>query len=399
MAEAKWLCEPYGSFGYLWLKLEGNPFWGTYWIDDGNRGDIIEARHSPGGVVKARWKSKTSPNSGLMAFWIGHSKIQGQWQTPHGTMGGIFKGKLVLGNVPAFYSSASPVASMEISEKLLDAAQRATYKLPADMQDSFAQLFTPANLAILTGVLAAWAASHAYGVGFVADAGLLFMGVLAMGTMAFQAAALLRDYVITAADAQDEHDLEKASRYLAECVALIGVAVFIAVIFKAAGRAVPKIARYGGRTVEQWLQVLGKPGAPALVRGRLETALKFFQEYLPALKDLEKIRGFLRGIDFSKNVRMTNLTKGTELIGYKDPSNPYTLFFTKVGTGMDRLAVSTKGRQFFRYVVESEAPVLESFASGMVDTWTTAGVKELVSGGGIQYIIPNASKVLKLLSL
>src|ERR1700722_8460977 len=107
------------------------------------------------------------------------------------------------------------IASWSVKHKLMSAAQRTTNKLPVEMREEFAALFTK-EYAIITGsVLAAWAASHAIGVGEAVDAILMGAGVIALGVQAFQGGRELGKFLLAAANARTEEDLEAASRHLA----------------------------------------------------------------------------------------------------------------------------------------------------------------------------------------
>jgi hypothetical protein len=104
------------------------------------------------------------------------------------------------------------------------------------MRAQFAALFSPTNLAITGGVLAAWAASHAVGVGEAADIVLLIAGIATVGWQAVRAAHDIWDFVTIAANARSEDDLERAATHLASAVVILGVTAFVALIVKAGGK-------------------------------------------------------------------------------------------------------------------------------------------------------------------
>ena len=78
-------------------------------------------------------------------------------------------------------------------------------------------------------------------------------------------------------------------------------------------------------------------------------------------------------------------------------ADPHRLgvFYTKVGTYLDRLGIAPGSRSFMRFRVNNRVTVLESRTAGIADTWTTEGSKSLVGGGGVQYILPQAAANLE----
>jgi len=135
-------------------------------------------------------------------------------------------------------SGNAVISSWDVSKKLLEAARRATPKLPAESREQFAALFSPANIAITAGVFAAWGASQFFGVGEVVDAVLVVVGAFTIGTQVFGAARDIGEFVSIGANAHNEADLDQAATYLAHAVVTIGVTAFIALVIKAGSRLV-----------------------------------------------------------------------------------------------------------------------------------------------------------------
>ncbi len=165
--------------------------------------------------------------------------------------------------------------------------------------------------------------------------------------------------------------------------------------------------------VQYWREKLGLTDAK-VPRAGIATALDFFetQMKLKNLKDIPEkdILGYLKAMDFSKTVKQTTLRKGQELIGYRDPaSGGFGYFYTEVGNAMQRLGIDTKtvrplpegysgpgnlvDRGFFRFRINQDVVVLESYASG-VKAWDTL---KPVSGGAKQYFIPKSWDVLEII--
>lgn len=293
--------------------------------------------------------------------------------------------------------SPDDVANWSPRRKLLEAARRTTSLLPAETRDAFASLFTGRNLAITAGVLTAWGASHAIGIGEIADVLLMAAGLATMGTQALQAARDIASFVEIGVAAKSAKDLDTAADHLARAVVAVGVTAFVGLILKYGSRFVGGAAAgvedtFWGKNLDGWLATLGKAKAPPLQRENLTTALRFFQERFPG-KSAEQIEGYLKGMDLSKAVARAPLPAGTEVVAYGDPTR-LGMYYTKVGSPMDRLGIAEGSRRFMRFRVKRTMTVLESKTTGVADTWTTGG-RELVGGGGTQYIIPDAAASLE----
>jgi hypothetical protein len=165
----------------------------------------------------------------------------GRWQSP----------------APGPVGTSPPVGDMPLDDRFIEVLQRTLPLLPAEVREEFAQLLSPTNLLIIVGTLVVWAGSHYFGVGFVMDAILLAAGAIFLGLQVLTAAS---DFVLAiklTAEARSEADLDQASRHLANFVAVVGVAVFTALVFRGARKVAPRAraaiagaaaGRYGGMT-------------------------------------------------------------------------------------------------------------------------------------------------------
>lgn len=292
------------------------------------------------------------------------------------------------------------------SDRLVAAARLAGKHLPAHMRADFEALFAPQVLAVTAGVLAAWAAAHAFGLGFAVDITLLVVGFASLGFVAFQAADSLVAYVTTAVGAQSQAELELAGQHLARAISLLGVQTFVALITRGAAKRIGVRASYPIRVarLERIVQSVGTKSHVPVVRARILEALRFLETSFAKMSD-EAIVSRLKAIDFSKPVEVVELPAGTQLIAYR-PAGSGGSFFSVPGTPMDRLGISTAGRDFLRYQTTRPVKVLRSRAAAANDTWTpgrsptfrqvrTAGglfdTGERVGGGGLQYILPEGS--------
>ena len=163
--------------------------------------------------------------------------------------------------------------------------------------------------------------------------------------------------------------------------------------------------------LDDWLAALGIPAAPTRREG-VRTALQFFAAQMPTLPAHEAL-SFLLAMDLSRRVRIVLLAEETKVAAFRLPDEPlHKLFYSKVGSDKHDLGINPADRQFVRFEVVYTAAALESYTTGAIDTWTRPlpGQKLVVAprgkpntkgylarGGAIQYIIPNASRYLKVL--
>lgn len=157
----------------------------------------------------------------------------------------------------------------------------------------------------------------------------------------------------------------------------------------------------GGGDATKWLSEIGVSDAP-LCRAGLATALKFFDSQMPSLPRETRL-SFLKAMDLHKPVKLTVLAPPAIVAAWrKDDEDPLKLFYTKGGTSVHALGVDPSGRSFVRFRVLHTVPVLESITSGFrvkgkADLNGIEPPPYVASGGGIQYVIPNASQHLDVI--
>ena len=132
---------------------------------------------------------------------------------------------------------AAAVWEWPMDRKFAEALRRTAPKLPGSMRHEFEALLTKENLAIMAAGLVVWAGSHAFGVGAVVDIVLLVGGVVLLGMAVFDVAGDVGDFLVGASTADSEQDLDAAATHLARAIAVIGVAAFVALLFKGAKAA------------------------------------------------------------------------------------------------------------------------------------------------------------------
>jgi hypothetical protein len=96
----------------------------------------------------------------------------------------------------------------------------------------------PENIAMIAGVLTAWAGSHFFGVGEIVDVVLLAVGVVVLGFAMFEGAGALHDFTTVAISARSDSQLDAAGQHLARAVTLLGVSTLQALLLRGQGRSI-----------------------------------------------------------------------------------------------------------------------------------------------------------------
>jgi len=317
---------------------------------------------------------------------------------------------------PGYLRSANGILQMSLENRFGEVLRRTMPYLPGEMREEFAMMLTPSSLAIIAGTMVVWAGSHYFGVGFVADALLLISGIVLLG---WQASTAAQDFVTAlqlTTNGKTTDDLDRAARHLANFIAVVGVAAFLALVFKGAKKSAPKTTavRTAAATdvlVDQLLiKLMGSTkNVGTLVRQNVKLTAEFLSR-----KGIspEKMPEILRGIDLHSPVTIELLTKGTKLT--QRVSGSTGRWFSKRGVSERNLGISSSNRQYQVFEVTQYVEVIQSKAAGISDTWTqgrtrdvyspnsAAGIDqpklkagELTSGGGLQYFIPEGDAVVK----
>ena len=156
-------------------------------------------------------------------------------------------------------SDKKDVANLTQSEKLLEVLNLTVQKLPSALGSQLKAMISPTSLAIMVGVLGAYTASHAVGVGFIADA---VMGVSAGLFLGWQAVDVAKDiwgfaqYV----NATTESELDKAADHLAKAIMTVGFDVILGILTK---KAAGKLGK-NTNNVNQADTDLVKPGSTGI---------------------------------------------------------------------------------------------------------------------------------------
>ena len=141
-------------------------------------------------------------------------------------------------NFQKSHDNEAPEKTLDVSEltpteKLTEAVIRAAIALPGETGEKIRAILTPAYLASTVAVLGIYGASHAVGVGQVADVGMLIIGGVYLGKNVF---SVINDLIgfAGAIDATTEEELDKAGQHLASAISTVGVNTVVALLTKKA---------------------------------------------------------------------------------------------------------------------------------------------------------------------
>lgn len=135
------------------------------------------------------------------------------------------------------------VATLSNEQKIEEAIKRSLRQLPHSVAAQLGAMLSPASLAAMTAALLAWAASHAFGVGEVADLALLAIGLGFCGWGIFDGFHDLARFCTSAINARSEQDLDTAAGYFASAVTEIGINALLALLFK---KPIRSLSELGG---------------------------------------------------------------------------------------------------------------------------------------------------------
>ncbi|WP_253734562.1 RHS repeat-associated core domain-containing protein [Methylomonas sp. ZR1] len=143
------------------------------------------------------------------------------------------------------------VGSWTLERKFSEALRLTAPKLPGSMRREFEALLSPESLAIMAATLVIWAGAHVFGVGEIVDILMLVGGILMFGLAVFGVARDLGEFLAITATAGNEQDLDEAATHLADAIAVIGVAAFVALLAKVRSlRGKKGLARESGAASE-----------------------------------------------------------------------------------------------------------------------------------------------------
>ena len=137
--------------------------------------------------------------------------------------------------------SNRPVSSIPIDERLGEVLRRSLPRMGPETRAQLEAVVSPESLAVMGGVLVAWIASHAFGLGEIIDAVLLAAGAIAVGWSVFDGVDHLYSFALLAYRAQSDRDLDLSAEHLAKTVGILGVQAALAILFH--GAKAPKTGK------------------------------------------------------------------------------------------------------------------------------------------------------------
>ena len=126
--------------------------------------------------------------------------------------------------------ATADVATWPFQQRLKATLERA--RLGPEVRSQLQALISAESLEIMAGVLVAWVASHALGIGEVIDIILAAAGVVAIGFSFFAGLDHLYLFATGAYNARSVPDLDAAADHFAKAIAILGVQAVLAFLFK-----------------------------------------------------------------------------------------------------------------------------------------------------------------------
>jgi hypothetical protein len=152
------------------------------------------------------------------------------------------------------------VSEMANDEKLIEVIKRAALLLPANIGQELLALLDPTTLAIVVAVVVAWAVSHFFGIGEIADVIMLIVGVVSLGPIAWKAGEHLISFANFTINGKTDKDLNEAAKHLSQAIALIGVQVVMALLLKKAPKVFNEPAsRMNKSAIPFTMKTIGEP--------------------------------------------------------------------------------------------------------------------------------------------
>ena len=158
----------------------------------------------------------------------------------------------------------SNAASMSLEQRLGETLTRCLPKLGPDAKAQLQALIDPTALKVMAGVMVAWVVSHAFGIGEVIDIVVAGLGALAIGFAVFTGIDHLYDFASGVYSAKTDRDLDKAADHLSMAIAILGLQVVLAILFR--GAKAPKTSKGGKLSVGGGPKTGGLRYKPTLTR-------------------------------------------------------------------------------------------------------------------------------------
>ena len=126
------------------------------------------------------------------------------------------------------------LSDLSVISKMMEVVVRMVPKLSRETPAALKQMISPQALEFLAGTFAAWALSHAIGLGEEIDLLLLGIGYALIGSSAIEGCELVYEGSRTAMSAKDSQALDVAADKLARGITILGVNTLLVLLSKVA---------------------------------------------------------------------------------------------------------------------------------------------------------------------
>jgi hypothetical protein len=178
------------------------------------------------------------------------------------------------------------VAGLSYTDKLSEALNRSLPLMPAHAAHEVRQLMTPAAVSVMAVTTAAWAVSHFFGVGEVADLILIIVGAVMLGATAAEIAKELGEFAKKSLGAESESDLDEAAQHFANAVAKGGVNLISTLLLRRFARR--ETRPFGENFRQPWTPRTGQP--LSTTPGKWFYRAKFVRD-APGVQKSARVRG------------------------------------------------------------------------------------------------------------
>ena len=117
---------------------------------------------------------------------------------------------------------SKPIAQMTLEERIGETLTRTVPRLGPEFRSQFNALISPEALTMMAGMIVAWIASHAIGLGQIIDVLMIGVGIVSIGWAVFVAIDHLYRFAHGVYTGRNSRSLDVASEHLAEAVAILG---------------------------------------------------------------------------------------------------------------------------------------------------------------------------------
>ena len=299
-------------------------------------------------------------------------------------------------------AAAPPVADWSLSRRFEEVLNLTPNHMAPEIAAQFRAMLTPLNVGIIVGTLTAWAVSHAFGAGEIADIVMACVGAFFLGMATFTAIEDIGECLMTTLGAESYPDLDRAADYLARAIAILGVVAFFAILAKVGakfGRAASTAEddAAGAASTDTSAAPKAKPAAAAADSSAADAAAASTVE-----QPVYRVDGRPPSTIFNEGFQPRGTS--TDLKTYVDTNNPSAFVSTsKTPAIADNPAFAKPGAYLYEvdgtqvegidvnsaypanpYANESEIAVV-----GGVPPEAIISAKPILPGGGVGPAIPN----------